>query len=132
MLRHATRLNSPVESIGKPIDHLGPLPRAQSRRRAACEHEIPVQIDNQGIGGGIEQRLALGGNAEDVRAGLLHQVLNMARMHDGYVQAAPLVDAHAEAHRLGRNGQHGEMVADEDDAAGWGHGGLDHADDVGD
>lgn len=56
----------------------------------------------------------------------------MARVDDGHVQSAPLVDADAVADRLRGHREHGWVVADEDDSASRRHRGFDHTYDVGD
>lgn len=55
----------------------------------------------------------------------------MARVHHRNVKTAPFVDADAEADSLGGDGQHGRVVAHEDDATSRGDGGFDDADNVG-
>lgn len=132
VLGHPGRRDISVQGLGQPRHELVPLAGLESRGRVRGEHEVAVQVDNQRIGGRSDQRPALGRDAQNVRARLLDQVLGMARVHDRNVQAAPLVDADAEPDGLGRHGQHGGIVADEDDAARGRDGRLDDAHDVGD
>ena len=132
MRRNARGRDVAAEGLGQPVDHLAPLARRKGRGRARGQDKVAVEVDDQGVGRGREETPALGRGAEDVRSRLLHELLQVAGVHDGHVQTAPLVDPDAEADRLGRDGEHGRVVADEDDATGRRQGGLDDADDVGD
>ena len=55
----------------------------------------------------------------------------MACVDDWHIQSAPFIHTDAVADGLRRHGEHGRVVADEDDSASGRHGSLDHAHDVG-
>ena len=132
MSGHAGGRDVTLKRLGQAIDHLGTLSRAKGRGRTGREDEVAIQVDDERVRRAAEETTALGRGAEHVRTRFLHQLLQVTSVHHRYVQAAPLVDAHAEPHRLGGDGQHGRVVADEDDPTGGRQGGLDDADDVGD
>ncbi|KAH6610285.1 hypothetical protein Trco_000305 [Trichoderma cornu-damae] len=121
-----------VEGLGQAGDKLVALAGGQGSGGAGREDKVAVQIDDQGVGGGGEERAALGRDAQDVGARLLDELLGVARVHHGDVQAAPFKHADAVPHSLGGDGEHGRIVTDEDDATSGGDGGLDDADNVGD
>ena len=131
MRRHAGGRDVAVQGGLQTGDELGALARRPLLRRVGGEDEVAVEVDDQGVGGRGEERAALGGEAEDVGPGFLDEVARVAGVHDGHVQAGPLVGAHEEADGFGGDGEHGGVVGDEDDAAGGGTGGLEDADEVG-
>jgi hypothetical protein len=132
VLGHAGRGDIAVQGLSQPGDELVALTRGQSGRGVGGEDEVAIQVDNEGVVGGGEEGPALGGDAEDVGAGLLNKLLGMTGVDNGDVETAPLIDANAVPDGLGGHCEHGRVVAHEDDAAGGGDGGLNDADDVGD
>jgi hypothetical protein len=129
---HAGRDDLAAQGVGEALDELGALAGRPDARRVGGEDEVAVEVDDEGVGWGLEERTALGGDAKDGGTGLVDEGLNVAGMDDGDVEAGPLVDAQGEAHGLGGQGEHGRVVADEDEAAGGLDGGLEHANEVGD
>ena len=121
-----------VQSLGQAVDELGALARVQDSGRARGEHKVAVQVDNQSIGGRVEQAAALSGNTQDVRAGFLHEILDVTGVHDRHVQTTPLVDSHTVTDSLSSRSQDGGIVADENNPAGRRHSSLDNTHDVGD
>lgn len=132
MRRHTSRSDVAIQGLGQAGYELVALAPSEHRRRARCEDKVTVQVHDQSVVRGCEQRLALGGDAQDVRARLLDQLFRVASVHDRDVETAPLVDADAEPHGLGGHGQHGGIVADEDDSTRWRDGRLDNTNDIGD
>lgn len=131
VLGHTRGCHIAVQSLGQSRHKLVPLASLEGSRGVRGEYKVPVQVDNQGIGGRREQRPALGRDTENIRAGLLDQVLSVPSMDNRDVQTAPLVDTNTEPDRFRGHGQHRRVVADKDNAAGRGDGGFNDAHDVG-
>ena len=81
--RYASGGDLAVQGLGQTVDHFGALAGGKSRRWARSQDVVPVEVDNKGIARCGEERTALGGDTENVRAWLIDQVLGMAGMHDG-------------------------------------------------
>ena len=60
----------------------------------------------------------------------MNKLLDVPRMDDRYIQAAPFVDANAETNSLGSDGEHCWVVAGEDNAASWRNSGLNDTNNV--
>lgn len=121
-----------VERLSKAVNELGALTLVENVGWAGGQNEVAVQIDDQRIGGGVEESAALGGDTQNVRAGLLNKLLDVTGVDDGDVETAPLVDANAVTDCLRGHGQHRWVVADKNDTASRRDGGFDDTDDVGD
>jgi len=121
-----------VEGLSQAVNELGALALVQDVGRAGGQNEVAVQIHDQSIGGGVEESAALGGDTQNVRAGLLDKLLDVTGVNDRNVETAPLVDANAVTDRLRGHGQHGRVVADENDTTSRRDGGFDDTDNVGD
>lgn len=124
------RRNIAIEGLGESVDELGALALVQDIGWAGGQDEVPVQVNHEGIRGGIEKGTALGGDTQNVRARLLDKLLDVAGVHNGHVEATPLIHANAVADGLGCRSQHGGVVTDEDDTASRRNSGLDHTNDV--
>lgn len=131
MVGNARGRDIAVQRLRQAVNELRSLSGIENVRRARRQHEVAVQIHNQGVRRGVEQRAALGGDTQNVRTGFLDQILDMTSMNHWHVQATPLVNSNAVTNRFGGDREHGGVVTDEDDAASRGHRGFDDTHDVG-
>jgi hypothetical protein len=131
VLRHTRWSDVAVQSLRQAGHKLIALVCGQSSGRAGCENKVAVKINDQGVGGSGEERPALGSDTQDVWAWFLDKLLGVTGVNHGDVETAPLVDSDAKSYRLGGHGEHGRVVADENDAACGRDGGLDYTHDVG-
>jgi hypothetical protein len=131
VLGDAGRSDVAVQSLGESGDELVALTGSQSSRWAGSQNKVAIKINNQGIGGRREERAALNSDTKDVGTRLLNKLLGMAGVHNGNVETAPLVNSNAVSNSLGGHGEHGRVVADEDDSASGRDGSLNDTDDVG-
>jgi len=130
MLRDTGRRHSSAERLGHAVDELGSLPSRPCVGRVRGQHEVAIQVNNQCIWRCSEQGAALCGNTQNVRAGLLYQILGVTGVDDRNVESTPFVDANHVANGFSGHGEHSRVVRNEDNAASRRDSSLEDTDDV--
>ena len=97
-------------------DEFGALAGRQRRGWGGGQDKIPIQVHDQGIRWRGEGGSRFGRGSQDVRTGFLDQFAGQSCVHDGDVETAPFVDPDTVSEGFGSGGEHGGMVADEDDS----------------
>lgn len=130
MLRDTRRRDGSTERLSHAVDELGPLPGRPCIGRVRSQHEVAVQVHDKCVRRRSEQSAAFCGHTEDVRAGLLYQILGVAGVDDRNVEATPLVNANHVANGFSSHGEHRGVMRNENNAASRRDGCLKYTDDV--
>lgn len=119
VLRHSGGLNIAVQSLSKPVNHLGSLARSEDVWRARSQHEVSVQIHNKCIRRSSKECTTFRGDTKDVWPRLLDKVLGVTGVDNRDIETTPFVYSNAKSNRFSGNGEHRGIMTNENYTACW-------------